>query len=276
MLHLLDRSQYGNLKHWFKRPEYSRASAVVHLNRDGEIYSDSNRDPELVFVNTTNFSYIDGDISRLKANGDFKTAFDGVYLKDKTTNKRVIKIVTPDEEWVPAVKDVVKDKSPYIMPYLAYQCDKMTYDWKSRLPEDLKMVEFDSELIDNSPDEKIQDAKGLIERCYWNSREKFFENSGGVCLMKGDTIVSYSFMFYNRGDDSYELSIVTDKDHRLRGFGALTTAACAELALSRAAIVRWVCKARNEGSYRTAEKVGFKGIRAHDIIFMDLKGSETK
>ena len=276
MFRKLDVSKYDNLKHWFKQPEYSRASAVIHLNRDGEIYADQDRDPGLVFVNTTNFSYIDGDISKLTASSDFKTAFEGVYLKDKATNKRVIKIVTPDEEWVPAVKDMVKDKSPYIMPYLAYQCDKMTYDWKSRLPKGFKMVKFDSELIDNSPDEKIQDAKGLIERCYWNSREKFFEHSGGVCLMKGDTIVSYSFMFYNRGDDSYELSIVTDKDHRLKGFGAITTAACAEVALSRAGTVRWICKARNQGSFKTAEKVGFKLAKAHDVIFLDLQEAGAK
>jgi len=276
MLHELDKSQYGNLKHWFKQPEYARASAVVHFNRDGEVYADRDRDPELVFVNTTNFSYIKGDLSRLKDSGDLRAAFDGIYLKDKTTSKRVIKIVTPSEEWVPAVEDMVKYKSPYIMPYFAYQCDKMTYDWKSRLPEGFKMVEFDSELIDNSTDEKIQDAKGLIERCYWNSREKFFENSGGVCLMKGDTIVSYSFMFYNRGDDSYELSIVTDKDHRLKGFGAITTAACAELALDKAGTVRWICKARNEASFKTAEKVGFKLVRAHDVIFLDLQEAGAK
>ena len=140
MFHKLKSTQYRDLRHLFKRPEYSRASAVVHLNRDGEIYADRDRDPELVFVNTTNFSYIDGDISRLKANGDFKTAFDGVYLKDKATNKKVVKIVTPGEKWVPAVKDMVKDKSPYIMPYLAYQCDKMTYDWRSRLPGGFEMV----------------------------------------------------------------------------------------------------------------------------------------
>lgn len=276
MLRKLDISEYGNLKHWFKRPEYSRASAVIHLNRDGEVYADRDRNPGLVFVNTTNFSYIDGDISRLKANGDFITALDGVYLQDKATNKRVIKIVTPDEEWVPAVKDMVKDKSPYIMPYLAYQCDKMTYDWKSRLPGGFKMVEFDSELIEHCTDDKMQHALRLIKGSYWNSREKFFENSGGVCLMKDSRMISYSFMYYSRGDDSYELSIATDQDHRLMGFGAITTAACAELALRKAGTVRWICKARNEGSFKTAEKVGFKLARAHDVIFLDLQEAGTK
>ena len=276
MLHKLDSSGYGNLKHLFKQPEYSRASAVVHLNRDGEVYADRDRDPGLVFVNTSNFSYIDGDLSRLKTGGDFKAAFDGIYLRDKATNKRVIKIVTPDREWEAAVMGILQDKSPYLMPYFAYHCDKMAYDWKSRLPEGFRVVEIDIGLIGDFTDDTIPNVKQLIEGSYWNSKDKFFEHGGGVCLMKGDKVISHSFMSYNRGDDSYELSIATDKDHRLKGFGAITTAACAQLALCKAGTVRWICKARNEGSFTTAEKVGFKLAKAHDVIFLDLQEAGAK
>jgi|GEM_PF-4694184 RimJ/RimL family protein N-acetyltransferase len=267
----LKAEKYEKLKSFFKGPEFIRASAVIYSNRDGDVFVDNEEEPNIAFVNTSNFSYLSGGLSSLKKSDDFKTFFNDLFEKDKSTKKHVIKIVTPDKEWIAPVMEIIKEKEPYIMPYRQYQCRKVKLNWREMLPNNYEVREIDNKFLEDVPLELAKDIEGLIEKTQWNSKEKFIAHYGGICLFDKDKLISHSFMFYNKGDDSYELSIATDKEYRLRGFGSITTAACAELALKRASIVRWTCKAQNEGSVKTALKAGFELVKENDTVFVNLR-----
>jgi len=75
--------KYEKLKSFFKGPEFIRASAVIYSNRDGDVFVDNEDEPNIAFVNTSNFSYLSGGLSSLKKLDDFKTFFNDLFEKDK-------------------------------------------------------------------------------------------------------------------------------------------------------------------------------------------------
>lgn len=267
MLQKMKPAEYRNLAGFFNEPEFARASAVLNESRDGDVYADNTEYPELVFVNTSNFSYIAGHITALKNTDDFRNLFNSIYNADRNTGKWTMKIIIPNNEWVKPLMETLDDKSPYIVMYHSYECGRVKLNWRENIPSGFEIMNIDRHFIDSTTMEFSQMIHRLIEKAYWGSVDEFLDKSGGICLVKGNEIISYSFMFYNKGDDSYELSIATDKDYRLRGLGAVTTAACAEKALQRAGKARWLCRALNEGSVRTALKAGFELVKEHNIIF---------
>ncbi|MDD3803139.1 MAG: GNAT family N-acetyltransferase [bacterium] len=267
----LNAEKYDNLKSLFTTPEFVRASAVLHLNRDGEVYADNPEKPNIVFINTSNFSYMSGDGDFIKNSGDFKTFFAEVFGTDKKRSKRVMKLVSQNGEWNENLLNALTSYAPYKVGYRQYEMRSVGYDTKNPIPDGYAVKIIDGELLKCADGEFLGEVNGLIERTLWGKNEKFFESYGGACILHDNKIVSYSFMFYNGGDDSYELSIKTDPNHRLKGLGAAATAACAEEALKKASTVRWTCKAQNEGSVKTALKVGFELVKEHEIVFVELK-----
>lgn len=265
----VNRKDYSRLKGFFSGVEFTRASAVIREDRDGEVYVNNIENPGIVFINTSNFSYFDGDLSLLTEKRVLKELVHRIYKHDKETRKWTLKLVSPNDEWVKAIMEASEGLSPYIMPYFSYESKDVKHKWGETLPDGFILKQMKQN--DNESDEYLQnETTRLIDAAYWGKADRFFNRNGGVFLTKEGKTISHSFMFYNSGDDSYELSIATDKEFRQRGFGALTTSACMEDALKRGSIVRWVCKSKNIPSVKTAEKAGFSFVKAYNVVFINF------
>lgn len=122
-------------------------------------------------------------------------------------------------------------------------------DLRNSLPAGLTVLRVDRE---------------LIERCEWRdemefycgSIDKFLDHGLGVCLMRGDEILSEAYASA-LGSDLAEIGAVTREAHRRRGYALLASSFLIELCRAKGYGVYWSCNAENEASARLARRLGF-------------------
>ncbi len=104
----------------------------------------------------------------------------------------------------------------------------------------------------------------LIERCEWReemvfycgSLDNFLDHGLGVCLMRGDEILSEAYASA-LGRDLAEIGAVTREAHRRRGYALLASSFLIELCRTKGYGVYWSCDAENEASAGLARRLGF-------------------
>jgi RimJ/RimL family protein N-acetyltransferase len=125
-------------------------------------------------------------------------------------------------------------------------------------------------------DQDLLDTPGLIipdhllgwMKGNWGSVENFLARGFGFCTLHGSRIVSWSVADCVSGDQC-EIGIQTEPDYRQRGLAAITVAACVQHALTHGfAAVGWHCNTDNEGSQRTALRVGF--VKERDYVLHEV------
>ena len=105
----------------------------------------------------------------------------------------------------------------------------------------------------------------------WDSVDHFLAKGISFCVVHGnvygDEVVSWCTCDCVAGDQ-IEVGIVTDSAHRRKGLAAVAAAATVECCLdSGFSAVGWHCESDNDGSWRTAEKVGFEREREYTTYY---------
>ncbi|BCJ96175.1 hypothetical protein acsn021_37440 [Anaerocolumna cellulosilytica] len=109
---------------------------------------------------------------------------------------------------------------------------------------------------------ELENVDKIINWIYenWISKEFFLENGFGICLIIGNTIVSWS-LSENVFNDECEIGIETDDRFRRKGYGTITVSQAVNYCKSRGIkVVAWHCRNNNMGSYKIVEKLNFKKI----------------
>ena len=118
------------------------------------------------------------------------------------------------------------------------------------------MRTIDDALLKQKKLENIEEIERWIISEF-ESEENFLETGFGFCLVEDDkTIVSWCIADWVV-EEKAEIGIETAREYRKRGFATLCTAATVEYCQEKDYQVGWHCNQDNEGSWRTAEKVGF-------------------
>jgi len=149
-----------------------------------------------------------------------------------------------------------------------YQCDHVKLDWRALLPADYeihplsdilrgkRVAQISEELFDEHPLEM-----------YWGSADAYLEKGIGFCIMQGEQAVALCKANCVVGDQ-IEVGVHTLATYRRRGLASVLAAATAEYSLEHGfRMVHWQCDSDNTGSWKTAEKVGFKKI--HEYFYYD-------
>lgn len=127
------------------------------------------------------------------------------------------------------------------------------YDWRSRMPENGRMMRVDRAL-----------AERLDRECYpvpfilwdWGSYEAYVEHGFGFALLIGDEIASS--ITATIVSDRYALvNVATEPGFRLRGFATLVGARFVEECLARGLLPVWDTDDTNLGSMATARRLNF-------------------
>lgn len=114
--------------------------------------------------------------------------------------------------------------------------------------------------------------RDLLERCVWReeienfcgSLENFLAHGFGVCLMRGDEIISESYAPFI-GAHNVEIGAVTSETQRGHGYAAMTCAHLIQTCLERGLQPYWSCDADNLASVNLARKLGFQHEREYEI-----------
>lgn len=112
----------------------------------------------------------------------------------------------------------------------------------------------------------------LLERCEWRpeienfcgSLENFLAHGFGVCLMRGDEILTEAYAPFV-AERVAEIGVVTHEAHRGQGYGVIACTHLIQLCRERGLEPYWSCDADNTGSVRLAQKLGFGHGRPYEI-----------
>ncbi len=159
-------------------------------------------------------------------------------------------------------------KNPVMVnKYRYYSLDLSEYEFKKwadiPLDSDISIEFIDSNFLKRTNHDNYDEIIGMINE-KWISGEVFLKEGFGFCLVKDNSIISWCISDYNI-DNQCEIGVETDDEYRGRGYATIVVSEvlnyCKERGLRK---VGWHCMDSNVGSYKLAEKVGFK--RMDDYI----------
>ncbi|SMF86168.1 Protein N-acetyltransferase, RimJ/RimL family [Paenibacillus uliginis N3/975] len=137
----------------------------------------------------------------------------------------------------------------------------------TELPEGYHLQEVNLELLQRTD---ITNPDFILDEIHSNhmTAENFNDRGFGYCILTNDNeIVSWCLTDYVIGNRC-EIGIETDEDHRQKGLATAVASACVQLARSKGIErIGWDCFDTNIGSWKTAEKVGFKLFKTYDPWF---------
>jgi len=129
--------------------------------------------------------------------------------------------------------------------------------WRQRLPDGFAMRPID---------------RVLLERCEWRDEMEFFcgsldnflANGLGLCLMRGDEIITETYVS-SFGETHAEIGAITREAHRGQGYAPLACAHLIEACERRGFHGYWSCDADNVASANTARKLGFRQPKGYQV-----------
>ncbi len=131
-------------------------------------------------------------------------------------------------------------------------CDRVSLEWKAHIPEGYTLHTVDSTL-DIESLEFPEDIKQWVSHSLHDQIKRGF----GKCLTHGTKVVVWINADCASGTEC-EIGIITTKNYRMKGLGALTAAAAVDNCFSTGfSKVGWHCENHNYGSIAVARKVGF-------------------
>lgn len=162
-----------------------------------------------------------------------------------------------NKEWLDKIENEFAIKDPMVLKRYYYVFEKLLIpDWRKQIPKGFEMRKIDASFLKDEKLENTEEMKRWMKTNY-GTVENFLEKGLGFGLVEGyKTLASWSLSDWSV-ENKIEIGIVTARKYRRRGFAALCTAAMVELCQEKGLQIGWHCGQENEGSWRTAEKVGF-------------------
>jgi RimJ/RimL family protein N-acetyltransferase len=247
-------------------------TAVLHHTSPGRVYVDNLEAPRSGFLVSIDRGYLVGD----PHNGDFNAALrdelEATLLAGDRVNpadpELVLSLESPD--WEPALADILGDWRwpPIWGSNRHYRFDQLKLDWRTTLPAGCTITRLDTALLASQGDRLPQNIADTI-RIGWQNEANFLAHGFGFAVRCGDELVSWCLADVTMGD-ACEIGIETAVPHRHRGLAAAVTAATVEFCQQAGfRHIGWHCETSNQGSIKTAEKVGFVLERPyHDYTFI--------
>ncbi|WP_428389270.1 GNAT family N-acetyltransferase [Mucisphaera sp.] len=113
---------------------------------------------------------------------------------------------------------------------------------------------------------------GLVPRCQWHEQvvramgsvDRFLTYGLGVCLVKEDEILSEAYMCF-WGAGKAEIGVVTQPEHRGKGYGLLTARHLIELCEERGLDTYTTCYTQNASLRQLSHKVGLTEEQPYEL-----------
>lgn len=251
MIHELKPEGFHKVRDYFQEIGVINAQWVIGRNVEGRVFVDNLQDPKTAIVKHNETLFLGGDCNN-------RLFIEEVYKLSKTEDS---KFTFMDAWYIGNNKshDVLKEIliDPVIYRSLSYEMTELKFDWRSNIPEGIKVVEINQELLE-SDYENIYLINDYIKYDFNGSMNKFLAKSGGFCLVKDKTIISMAPLYYNDYSNTYSLGIFTVEEFRKKGYASLVAAASSEYCLAKGSKMKWTHSHYNKASENLAIKLGHK------------------
>jgi RimJ/RimL family protein N-acetyltransferase len=235
-------------------------TAVLHQKSPGRVYVDNLAAPRSGFLVSIDRAYLVGAPDNLEFNAALRDELDATLLAGDRVNpadpELVLSLDSPD--WEPALADMLGDWRwpPIWGSNRHYRFDQLKLNWRELLPAGYTIARLDAALLAAQGLNLPQNIADSI-RIGWGDAANFMQHGFGFVVLHGEEIVGWCLADVTVGDRC-EIGIETAVSHRHRGLAAAVTAATVEHCQQGGfRHIGWHCEASNQGSIKTAEKVGF-------------------
>ncbi|WP_106767708.1 GNAT family N-acetyltransferase [Paenibacillus faecalis] len=271
-MYLLSTERYETVQSLFEELMYDlRLVSIFKRTIPGEIYVDCTEQPSTVFVWDRGRSlYAAG------CNVDFYKQVN-VYLRTQAfpgmveSNSEMLDyyIRYPQSSiCIDGLKQhLIDGLHASVVKRRYYMFDLSVDERPIELPEGYQLHEVNLELLIRTD---LKNLDFILDEIHSNhmTADNFNERGFGYCILTNDNeIVSWCLTDYVIGNKC-EFGIETDEDHQQKGLATAVAAACVQLARSKGIkCIGWDCFDINIGSWKTAEKVGFKLFKTYEPWF---------
>lgn len=226
-------------------------TVALEQTSPAKIFVDDAVQPRSAFLLTAEGYYLVGAAGHKAFNQHLKQ----YIFSDIFNDEDDVVLEFADLAWGEVLDDLF-EKRVVKYPRYYYTFETFQLDWRSLLPPDFTMLPVDAAFLAR-PSLKNMEAVRAGITGNWLSVEHFLQHGFGMCLVTGETIVSWCLADCASASRC-EIGIHTDPAYQRRGFAALTVAAAVELAQRKGyAEIGWHCWVHNLASWKVAERVGF-------------------
>jgi len=270
MFHECTPDQFAGIRPLFAGFDYSLSlQAAMEGTNPGRIFVDDVARPRTGLALTVEGYLLAGehdDPQILEALRQFlrDSIFSGqVYVNGADS----LSLAVHPETWEARLPELIPTHEAEKVPRYHYLCRRVAHDWRRSLPEGYTLRRIDREL---PADPRLALSEDLGEEeieVYWGSMAHFLERGIGFCLLHGEEEVSHCTADCAAGTQ-VDVGIYTAPAHRRKGLAAAVVAATVEHCLAHGfRQVGWHCNTENVGSWKTAERVGFRRNREYAYYY---------
>ena len=238
---------------------YLTTKDVLDGGCHGKLYVDDPNNPQSAFLYSRGWYGLAGNTTNDTFNQSLKAFLAGAdFANDPCRNEpEVMFLYCHPLEWRDQFPILLGASSPIEILRRHYRFRQFPFDWRTRLPDGFVARPIDKDLLENNQLRNIRGVRNWMRECWTGAMDVFYQRGGGVCLLRGDEIVSWCLLVEIAGQ-SCELGVETTHKYRRLGFGALVTMAAVAACLERGfTVIDWHCNESNGGSWGLAEKSGF-------------------
>ena len=271
MITELKKTQYNIVREFITDIDIQiNCLGVINQDIKGKIWVDNISNPKTaMMIDNIWVIYLLGDPNNKQFNIQAgKIIKDYIFpnqIADKDVHREWI-IDFYSEEWKSKIDSELKLSNWFEVELWHFKLCKLNQmKWKEQIPSNFELKQVDEEFLSKT---HLKNHSSITSWIYkrWKSTEDFFERGFCFCLVEEDKEIA-SWAMSDWSTQNYVImGINTDEKYRKRGFATIVTAASAEYCKSKNIDLRWFCNSQNIGSWKTAEKVGFRKIKEQIII----------
>ncbi len=283
MLYELEQLKIPNAQHLFSRLEESQpmCASVLAGVYPGKIYVDNIDHPKSALLTTFIEDPSRGMWGFLVGNPDndnFNRSLNAAIFKRSIlpSESPVLLLTCDPGDWGGQMSIVMAPRPPIWMPRWQFISRRVHYDWESALPEGFSVQPMNETLLKQPGLEIPDDVRTTIEKWISITHSKFqdygfvtMDETGHKPIIAGWATVD--FIAKSAGD----LGFFTQPDYRRKGLGTVAAAAALEYGFELGLThISWTCDANNQGSIRTAGKLGLDRIEDYCMALLDMDEAE--
>jgi len=236
---------------------------VLSGNNPGILMSDSESNPTSALMFTPEGILIVGNHENDEFNRRLKDWFENNFIPKGIEEGKYEFEFYFNPKWEKTLKEIFKIRN--LISYKRFHyLNNLEIDFQPNIPKG-----FEAKLITKKLINKLPESKHLkhIEKWIINNWEDYlsFEEKGfAYCILEDNDIVSYSISDC-KYEDKCEIGIHTNTKYKKQGFAYQTVLLMLKYAKeNKYSQVGWHCAQDNMGSFKTAEKTGFKLDREYN------------
>lgn len=267
MFQELKPSEFGRVHSMFQGFDYSLSiHAAIKGNNPGRIFVDDVTHPRTAFALTVEGYLLAGEDNNLETNEALSRLFkERIFTGEIFVNGNdSMSLAIHPETWGTKLPTLMLEYEIAKIERYHYLCREVKFDWRKHVPVGYTVRRVDRALLGNAQvvfPGAVREWMDVSEM--WWTEENFLAKGVSFVIIHEGEVVTWCTPDCVAGD-RIDVGIFTQRTHRRKGLAAVAVAATVEYCLNHGfSAIGWHCNIINVGSWKTAEKVGFKRNREY-------------